>query len=125
MRARRGITAPQRLALRVVGAHGEIGAGELAAFLHLHPATLTGILERLVDRGCLERTVDAADRRRARLKLTLKGRRLTRPLAGTVEAAVVRTLAAFPARDLLATTRVLTRLASELAREEERGGARR
>jgi DNA-binding MarR family transcriptional regulator len=43
-----GVTGPQRLVLRVVGLFPGLSAGELATILHLHPSTLTGVLQRLV-----------------------------------------------------------------------------
>src|SRR5215471_17366676 len=64
-----GITGPQRLVLRVVGQFPEISAGELARIVRLHPSTITGILQRLVTRGLLERKADPGDTRRARLRL--------------------------------------------------------
>src|SRR5438034_2717248 len=64
-----GITGPQRLVLRVVGQFPGLSAGELAHIVRLHPSTITGILQRLVARGLLERQRDPADTRRVRLRL--------------------------------------------------------
>ncbi|HEY6005076.1 MAG TPA: MarR family transcriptional regulator [Anaeromyxobacter sp.] len=92
MEATRGVTAPQRLVVRIVGRFPGISAGEVAAILHLHPSTLTGVLKRLEDRGLLERRPDPADGRRALLQLSARGRRVDRLHDGTVEAAVRRAL---------------------------------
>lgn len=92
MEASRGVTAPQRLVVRMVGRFPGISAGEVAEILHLHPSTLTGVLKRLEERGLLERRPDPADGRRALLRLTAGGRRLDRLRDGTVEAAVQRAL---------------------------------
>jgi predicted ArsR family transcriptional regulator len=46
-----GITAPQRLVLRIVSQYPDISAGELAHVVRLHPSTITGILQRLVAKG--------------------------------------------------------------------------
>src|SRR5262249_33545881 len=64
-----GITGPQRLVLRVVGQFPDLSASELAHIVRLHPSTITGILQRLVARGLLERQRDPDDTRRARLRL--------------------------------------------------------
>ena len=64
-----GITGPQRLVLRVVGQFPNLSASELADIVRLHPSTITGILQRLVARGFLQRQADPSDTRRARLRL--------------------------------------------------------
>lgn len=88
-----GVTGPQRLALRIIGRDPGIVAGDLAAMLHLHPSTLTGVMSRLEDQGLIERTTDPDDRRRMHLGLTARGRRLDGEVSGTVEAALRRALA--------------------------------
>src|SRR5436190_5873448 len=88
MSASLGVTGPQRLVLRVVGLFPGVSAGDLAAVLHVHPSTLTGVLYRLRAQRMLVRSADAADRRRALLRLTAKGRRVNAKRGGTVEAAV-------------------------------------
>src|SRR6185503_3710439 len=65
-----GVTGPQRFVLRVVERHPGISSGALAEYLHLHPSTLTGVLQRLDDRGLLERRRDPEDARRVLLELT-------------------------------------------------------
>src|ERR687888_5890 len=44
MDAHLGVTGPQRLVVRILGRRPGLSAGELAAILHLHPSTLTGVL---------------------------------------------------------------------------------
>src|SRR5574339_470186 len=88
MARRLGVTGPQRFVLRIVGLMPGLSAGDLAAMLHVHPSTLTGILQRLVSQQMLVRAPDAKDRRRAVLHLTAKGARINAAASGTVEAAV-------------------------------------
>src|SRR5688572_17038992 len=88
MEQRLGLTGPQRLVLRIVGRFPGLPAGKLATLLHLHPSTLTGILQRLESRGLLHRRVDARDRRRLLLGLTVRGRELDISAAGTIEMAI-------------------------------------
>lgn len=109
-----GVTGPQRLALRVVGIFPGISAGDLAAILHVHPSTLTGVLQRLVAQQWLRRVDDPLDRRRAILRLTARGARVNAVRRGTVESAVADTLEGVTARDRAATKRVLGRLAHYL-----------
>src|SRR5262245_23851109 len=56
-----GLTGPQRLAMRVIGRHPGLAAGEVAALLHLDPSTVTGILGRLERAKVISRKSDPAD----------------------------------------------------------------
>jgi DNA-binding MarR family transcriptional regulator len=110
MTATIGVTGPQRLVLRVVGLFPGMSAGHLAGVLHLHPSTLTGVLQRLVAQRLLRRVPDSHDRRRAVLRLTARGTRVNAITHGTIEAAVAEALEGVTARDRAATRRVLERL---------------
>ena len=114
MTADLGVTGPQRLVLRVVGLFPRMSAGDLAAVLHVHPSTLTGVLKRLTDQGLLLRVADSLDRRRAILRLSSAGHRVNAVSLGTVEQAVAEALRGVGDRDRAATRRVLERLARQL-----------
>jgi DNA-binding MarR family transcriptional regulator len=109
-----GVTGPQRLVLRVVGLRPGLSAGDLAEVLHVHPSTLTGVIQRLVEQGLLLREHDPRDRRRAVLRLTRQGGRANAVRRGTVEAAIAEALTGVSGRDRRATARVLERLAAHL-----------
>lgn len=123
MAATLGITGPQRLVIRLLGRAPGLSAGQLARVLHLHPSTLTGILDRLEARGLVARRADPTDRRRSILGLTAAGRRLDVAAAGTIESIVRAVVAERPARDVRGAREVLSTLASRLARGG--GSARR
>jgi MarR family transcriptional regulator, organic hydroperoxide resistance regulator len=91
-----GITAPQRLVIRILGRFPGMSAGLLAIILHLHPSTLTGVLKRLHRRGLITRRADPRDHRRAVFGLTAKGRSLDVEAGGTVEAAVIAAFEEMP-----------------------------
>jgi DNA-binding MarR family transcriptional regulator len=110
-----GISGPQRFALRVNGAVPGLGASELAAILHLHPSTVTGVLQRLAARGLIRRAAHARDGRRMHLHLTRAGARVNRPTAkGTVEQAVRTTLGQCSPAKAKATADVLNTLFLQL-----------
>ena len=88
-----GLTGPQRLVLKLVAGHAGICAGDVAAGVHLDPSTMTGILGRLSRRGLLARTRDKEDARRVLLDLTPAGLALAETQRGTVEAAIIASLA--------------------------------
>ena len=66
MAATLGITGPQRLVIRIIGRFPSIHAKQLAAILHLHPSSLTGIVKRLERRDLVRRWPDKRDRRALR-----------------------------------------------------------
>jgi len=109
-----GVTGPQRFVLRVLTQQPGLSAGELAALLHLHPSTLTGVLRRLEERGLLARETDAADARRAVLKVTSSGRSLTARMANSVEDVVRKVLSAAPRSQAQSARALLGALADAL-----------
>jgi DNA-binding MarR family transcriptional regulator len=109
-----GITGPQRLVLRVVGRFPNLSASELAEIVRLHPSTITGILQRLVARGFVERQRDPSDTRRARLRLKPRAFVHTRVSRGTVEKAVTEALERSGAWNVRAARKVLTAIAQRL-----------
>ena len=114
MEAELGITGPQRLVLRVVGRFPGLSAGELAHIVRLHPSTITGILQRLVARGFLERQRDPEDSRRARLRLKKRARVYTHTSRGTVEMVVTQALKRAGSSNVRAARRVLSEIARQL-----------
>jgi DNA-binding MarR family transcriptional regulator len=114
MTAQVGVTGPQRLVLRVVGLFPGLSAGHLASILHIHPSTLTGVLQRLIAQRLLRRVDDPRDRRRAILHLTPRGVRANALRNGTVESAIEAALKGVSVQDRRATKRVLDRLAHHL-----------
>ena len=119
MGQRLGVTGPQRLAVRVIGLFPGISAGQLARILHIHPSTLTGILQRLIEQRLVERKSAPGDRRRTHLRLTARGERINRPLDSTVESAVAAALRKVSSRDRAAAQRVITALSMRLNSEAD------
>jgi DNA-binding MarR family transcriptional regulator len=110
-----GITGPQRLVLRIVSDRPNLSAGELARILHLHPSTITGILQRLVRDKLLLRTRDPLDTRRLRLRLRAGARRHLTASSGTVESAVTQVLAGTSVNSVRQARVVLSGIADALA----------
>jgi MarR family transcriptional regulator, organic hydroperoxide resistance regulator len=113
-----GVTAPQRLVLRLLGRFPGITAGQLARSLHVDPGTLSASLRRLEGRGLIERRRDPLDSRRVTVGLTRQGRELDVPRQGTIEAAADALLASTSPRDLAAAVRVLDRFAEILGSDD-------
>jgi DNA-binding MarR family transcriptional regulator len=113
-----GVTGMQRVVIRLIGRFPGIMAGRLAELLHVHPSTLTGVLKRVVERGYVQRERDRTDARVAHFTLLSEGERIDGSQAGTIEAAVRRTLGRLDPAQVDAARIVLSALADELARSD-------
>lgn len=68
-----GLTAPQLLLLQTIQLMGKVSVGELAQEISLSQATVTSILDRLEDRGLVQREKGARDKRKVFTALTARG----------------------------------------------------
>ena len=113
-----GVTAPQRMVLRMLGRRPRSTAGSVAKILRVHPSTLTGVLRRLELRGLVKREADENDRRRALFTLTRAGLEADRDKGATVEGSVKKALRKLNDNQVRAAADVLRILADELGRED-------
>lgn len=114
MEAELGVTAQQRMTVRIVGKFPGITAGRVAELLRVHRATVSVAINRLEQRQILKRGRDEADQRRVTLTLTRKGKALDVAASGTVESAVAYLIDHASPRDLTATRRALLELIGAL-----------
>jgi MarR family transcriptional regulator, organic hydroperoxide resistance regulator len=110
-----GITGPQRLVLRIVSTRPGLSPGDLARIVHLHPSTITGILQRLEKKALLRRERDNNDRRRIQLRPQAAARGFLAASTGTVESAVTQALTRVPVYRVRHAREVLSAIASALA----------
>lgn len=69
------VTPAQTHVLLYLNRHGgQLSQGELTEFMKVKPSTANGILDRMVEKGLLVRSVSGADARRRLITLTEKGR---------------------------------------------------
>ena len=114
MEARLGVTAQQRLLIRLVGRHRAITAGALAKLLCVDASTVSTSLKRLERRKVLRRRRDPADGRRTVIGLRAAGKALDQRERASIEAALEAQLdATAPARVAL-VRRFLRQLASRV-----------
>ncbi len=73
-----GLTGPQLWAIKTIAQGAPIMVSEIASRMHLHPATVVGILDRLEIRGLVQRVRSKEDRRVVRVELTASGKDLVR-----------------------------------------------
>jgi DNA-binding MarR family transcriptional regulator len=86
---------------------GAVFPSELARQLRISPAVVTGLLDRLAQRGYVQRLADASDRRRLRLALTDAGLAASVTVEHLLSRDVAEHLSHVPAADLESVARVL------------------
>jgi DNA-binding MarR family transcriptional regulator len=91
-----GMTLPQILCLRAIGAASQAAAdvtsAQIARDVQLSPATVTGIIDRLQRAELVERERDTSDRRKVYLRLTAKGQEWLTSLPSSLQDRAVERL---------------------------------
>lgn len=87
-----GITPGQYGVLRCLWDENAQTAKKLADRLALDGSTITGILDRMEQKGLIEKQTDPKDRRAMQVMLTTKGRKLQKPVSEAIETANRRAL---------------------------------
>jgi len=112
---RTGLSGPQVWALTLLQREAGLSLSELSERLFAHPSTVSGIVDRLVQRGAVSRIADEQDRRGVRLSLTPGGRRLLRKSPPPVQLGLSRALESLPKLQLRQLRRSLDRVVAETA----------
>jgi len=71
-----GVTGPQLWALRIIYQESQLSMGELSERMCLHMSTVSGVVDRLEQKGYVERNREKPDRRVVKISLTKKGKRV-------------------------------------------------
>lgn len=71
-----GVTGPQLWALRTIYDEGRLSMGDLSQRMYLHMSTVSGVVDRLEEKGYVERTRGDEDRRVVKISLTKAGKKL-------------------------------------------------
>lgn len=114
------LTLTQARLLRVLR-EGPLGQSELGRELHLSPASVTRLIDRLEERGLIVRERDAEDRRRVAVKLLSAGRRLVgeqRMLRNTPVDLAIRSMTEEEQRTFAVVVRDLVERARSFSEEE-------
>ncbi|MEO0086315.1 MAG: MarR family transcriptional regulator [candidate division WOR-3 bacterium] len=110
----------QTMILQALSARPEMRMNELAGFLGLSKANATGLIERLVRKGMVERQHGVQDRRVVLVRLTRQGRSAARRLSRVQRQGLARMMRRIPERNLAVFIETLEQLAVGLA-ETRRG----
>jgi DNA-binding MarR family transcriptional regulator len=97
------LTPTQFAALVKIGDRGEVSQNLLGRLTAMDPATIQGVIQRLMARGLIERRPDPADRRATLLRLTGRGGALAREAVARAKTVTQATLEPLPSgeRDTL------------------------
>ncbi len=111
-----GITIPEWRVIANVGRFGPISANGVCERSAMDKVTVSRAVQRLVDKGLLDRRTDAHDRRRSSLTLSTEGATIYGeivPLALQIQAALVADLDEVERRSL---DRLMDKLARQIAK---------
>jgi DNA-binding MarR family transcriptional regulator len=73
-----GITGPQLWALKTISDNERLSLGDLSERMYSHPSTITGVIDRLEEKGYVTRNRGQVDRRVIYVQLTAEGRKVTK-----------------------------------------------
>lgn len=111
-----GLTSAQLAVLTILhGLGGELRTSAIGERLRAHASTVTGIVDRMVRDGWVERVADEQDRRVVRVRLTPRGRELARRVPSTAMDLLRRAVARLSTDEQRQLLSIFGRLGQELA----------
>jgi DNA-binding MarR family transcriptional regulator len=114
----KGVTPLQFMTLKMLkGQDKKCRMSELAEMRYLTPAAATGIVDKLVHFGMVERSFDEHDRRLVLLTLTERGKRIVSGMDATTQELMLRFFESISESDQSATLRIGRKLLEFLRTE--------
>lgn len=95
--------------------------GDMAARTVRDPTTMTRLIDGMVRKGFVHRTVDAGDRRRSNIHLTEQGRALEKQLIAVAKPMIKTALKGVSQADADTTIRVLSQMVENIASNNRKG----
>ncbi len=120
------LTPVQYAALATISTNPAVDQITLAGLIAYDRTTITGVIDRLVQKGLVLRETSSRDRRARELKVTDEGRKVLRKITPAVEAAqrtMLRGLTDKEAAELMRLLRKAIAAGNELSRAPLREGA--
>ena len=112
------ITLPQFMVLNCLAHSGESKMKDLAGFMHVTTAAMTGIVERLVRDGYVKRLYDPQDRRIIKTDLTAKGKELLSKIRQQRRRLVIKVFSKISDQDRKDYLRILRQISEVLTEEK-------
>ena len=113
------ITLPQLLILNFLNEKSESRMTDLAHFMKVSTAAMTGLIERLVKYNYVCRVYDPGDRRIIKVELTLKGRELVRKTNQQRRSMVINIFGKISVAERDEYLKILTRIRDILTKEAQ------
>lgn len=111
------ITAPQLICLRAVIESGPLTATAISRCIHASPSTVVGILDRLEDKGLIQRERGREDRRIVFVTATEAGIALARETPSPLQKKLADALNALPELEQATITMSLERIVTIIERQ--------
>ncbi len=108
------ITIPQFFILNFLNTAGDSKMKDIASFIRVTTAAMTGIVERLVRRGYVERVFNLTDRRIIKIKLTAKAKALVKKVNAKKRRAVMKIFGKISQADRKEYLRIITKIRDTL-----------
>lgn len=112
------ITGPQLVCLFTIDQAGRITAAELSRRVYLSPSTIVGILDRLEDKGLINRARSKDDRRRIHISPSKKGKQLIEKAPSPLQDQLASSLRRLPELEQVAIAMALERVVVLMEAEE-------
>jgi len=113
------ITMPQLLIMGIINDQGQIGMTEAARLMSVSTAAMTGIINRLVRGGYLQRIYDSKDRRTIKVKLTAKGAELVKKINSQRRQMIVKIFSRITEPERQSYLMILTKIHDILLQDRE------
>ena len=114
------ITLPQLLILELLSRQGASKMTDLAKYMKVSTAASTGIVQRLVMLGYVQREYDSSDRRIVRIKLNTKGAELLKKISQQRTQLVIKIFGQISENDRGEYLRILMQVKDILDKEESK-----
>jgi len=111
------ITLPQFLILDFLSQQGESRMTDMAHFMHVTTAAMTGIVDRLVGYGYVARVYDPEDRRIIKIKLTPHGSALVKKINTQRRSMVIKIFGSISETDRQDYLRILMQIRDVLSKD--------
>jgi DNA-binding MarR family transcriptional regulator len=106
------VSAPQLSCLLALSEQGPIPPSQIAKYIMVNSSTITGIIDRLEQKGLVQRSRISQDRRVITVTLTQKGQDLVRIAPPPLQKKIVEGLKRLPPPEVDEIVQVLTKLAT-------------
>jgi DNA-binding MarR family transcriptional regulator len=113
--AKYGVTPTQLSVVKLLHEIGDLRLGELSRRISAQNSTVTGIVDRMVEAGLVERVQSADDRRVWKIGLTPRGREVAKRADVSPWDTLRGALEALPRGDKRKLVEILTQLAQDVA----------